>query len=173
MERLYSNIIGTPIVEDDGFRPIASVKDIVIDPERGKIIALVVDTNRNRIIIPMDILSWGEAIAVHDNGVIIDGDEILRVDEVQKKNIDILENKVVTEAGEELGRVKDLTVDGKTLEVRKLFVSKEILGLIRFESRIIDARDIIEITKEKVVVKENMRVIKEEAEVAREGRAMA
>lgn len=161
MERIYSNIIQTPVY-DDGIRPLTSVKDVLVDPETGKIIALIVNPNENLVIIPIDIVSWKGAINIHHADHIINADEVLRVTEVQKMNIPIFHNNVETKSGKRLGKVVDFSVDADDLVLRKLYVAKEFLGLVRFENRIIPAKNIIEILEGKIVVQDDLAAIKEE-----------
>ncbi|MBL4694004.1 PRC-barrel domain-containing protein [Candidatus Gracilibacteria bacterium] len=164
MEKFYSKIIGTPILAEEGFRPIASVKDVVMDPERGKVIAFVVD--KGKVIVPFDVLSWGDAIRVHDHDAIVESEDVLRVKEVQDSGVKISGNKVETEEGKVLGKVLDFSVNSKTMEIKKLYVGRTILGLIKFETRLIPAKNIIEVLEDKIIVKDDMAVVREEEEVA-------
>ncbi len=163
MEKLYSHILGTPVMEDDEIRPLTTVKDVVMDPDRGMLLALVVDVSRNMVIAPIDILSWGRAIRIHNGGVIIEGEEVVRIAEVLKRGISIFHNKVFTEEGVYLGRVFDFSLDNKSLSLNNLYIQKTFMGIIRLDSRIIPAKEIVEITSEKIIVKSDMKVIKEEA----------
>jgi uncharacterized protein YrrD len=164
MEKLYSTIIGTHVFEDDALRPLTTIKDVVLDPERGKIIVFIVDINKNLVIAPIDVLSWSYAIKIRDASIIIEGNEILRVEEVQKKGIRVVYNRVETENGLYLGKVYDFSVDEKTFELRKIFVAKGILGIFRYDSKIISAKNIIEVLPEKIVVKNTLEPVKEETE---------
>ena len=163
MERLFTNILGTPVVDDDFKRPIAFVRDVLIDPERGNLIALIVDIHRNLVIAPVDILAWGESIRVPAHDAIVDGKEILIVSEVQKKNIRIFGNKVETRRKEYIGNVIDFSIDSQNLTLRKLFTAKSFLGLLRYDNRIISAKNIEEILPEKIIVKGNTQPVYEES----------
>jgi uncharacterized protein YrrD len=164
VEKLYSAIIGTPVFEDDAPRPFTKVKDLVLDPEmRGKLIAFVVNGGSGRILSPVDVISWGNVMKVHSAGDVTEVENVLRVDEVLKKEFHFNEAQVETEKGEKLGHVFDFGVDNKTFDLRRLYVTKSILGFFRYEGRIIPAKDIIEILEDKIVVKEGIRTVKEEA----------
>lgn len=162
MQRLYSKIVGTPIFEEDFGRPVTTIKDLVIDPENGKVLALVVDISRNRVIAPIDIYSWTEVIKIHNGEAIIEGSEILRVDSVQKSGAKVIRNKVFTKDGVYLGRVVDYTIDSTGLCLDKIFSAKVILGMLRYDSRIIPAKNILEILPNKIIVKGNTEEVKEE-----------
>jgi sporulation protein YlmC with PRC-barrel domain len=162
MERLFSNIIGTPVVDDDFKHPITTVRDVVIDPESGKLVALVVDINRNLVIAPIDILAWGDTIRIPAHDAVIEGNEILRVAEVQKRNIRIIHNRVETKNKEYIGKVVDFSIDVNDLTLKKLYTAKDILGLVRYDSRIIPAKIIERILPEKIIVKMNIVTLPEE-----------
>ncbi len=163
MERSYSKIIGTSVF-NDSTRPITTVKDLIIDPETGKILAFVVNINKKLIITPLDVLSWGESIKVHNGESIINANEVLRVENVLKNQIKVMSNKVYTKNDEYLGKVIDFSVDNKSYLLKSLYVAKGILGLLRYQSRIIPYKDIIEIKKDKIIVKDVMKKIKESEE---------
>jgi len=161
LEKLYSNTIGVPVFEDDNPRPFTSIKDIVVDPENGKVLGFVVDVNRNKILTPFDIISWKNVVKVNRAMDVTSGEDILRVDEVQKNGVYYVGNRVETKKGEYLGKVYDLAIDSGRMDLRKIFVAKSILGMIRYENRIISAKDIVEVLPEKIVVKEGARTVKE------------
>ena len=162
MERLYSKIVGSHIYEDSFERPISTVKDIIIDPESGKVLALVVNLSRNLVLSPIDILSWNDAVHIHSRDDFVPGDEILRVDSVQKMRTRIFHNKVYTKEGEFLGKVADFSIDSSDLALNKLYVSKVFWGVLRYQSRIIPAKNIEEILPDKIVVKADASVKEEE-----------
>ncbi|MDA1060179.1 MAG: PRC-barrel domain-containing protein [bacterium] len=157
MHRLYSKIIGTPVY-DDSVRPLTTVKDLIIDTETGKLLAFVVNQSKNLVIVPIDVVSWTEVIKINNIDSIIDGNDVIRISEVQKRGINLIHNKVETKNGEKLGKVNDFSVDTDILMLQKLYVSKGILGLVRYESRIISAKDIIEILPDKIVIKDNTKI---------------
>lgn len=164
MEKLYSEIIGTPVFEDDAPRPFTTVKELVLDPEmRGRLLALVTDINRGQILSPVDIISWGNVIKIHSSGDITESENILRVEEVLKNDIRFMGMDVVTEKGEKLGKLNDLGIDNKTFDLKRIFLAKTVLGLVRYDSRIISAKDIVEVLADKIVVKEGIKTVKEEA----------
>jgi len=161
MERFYKNLVGTHIYRDDGKRPITTVEDIVIDPENGKMLAVVV--NRNKVIAVRDIISWGDIVKIHDPRDIVDSDEILRVENVLNSRIKIVGSRVVSEDGSFLGKVIDYCINGDTLSLKKLYVSKSFLGMVRYGGRVILAKHIVEILPKKIVVKNNVAGVKQEA----------
>ena len=161
MEMYLSTILGTPVFENEEIRPLTTVKDLIIDPENGKLIGIIVDVNKNLIIAPFDIYSWKEVIRINNRSLIVSADEVLRVEAVQKSGKYIHNSKVYSKDGDYLGKVMDYSLDGGTYGLKKLIVANNVLGLLRYGSRIIPAKDIVEVLPNKIVVKENVKPIKE------------
>lgn len=160
MEKFFSKIVGTPILCDDNLRPVASVRDIVIDPENGKVLGLFTDLRQKKIISAIDILSWGDYVKINDLSAIIDANNIMRVEQIINSDRKIFRNNVETKGGEYIGKVVDFSINLKTMELNTIYVTKEFLGLVRFSSRIIKAKDIIEVLSDKIIVKDGLALVK-------------
>ncbi len=167
MEKLYSKIIRSYVFREESLRPIASVRDLVIDPNNGKVVAIEVNRGRKMVISPMDITAWGSAMKIGGRDDIVNVDELVRVKEVWERRAQIFGQKVETEGGKVLGKVIDFVIDGKFLVLKKLYVAKVFLGLLKFDSRIILAKNIIEILPNKIVVKDDAATVKEEEKAVR------
>jgi uncharacterized protein YrrD len=163
MEKFYSNIVGTAVGEHDSRRSFTTVKDVVVDPENGKIVAFIVDLRRNLVVTPVDIVFWTDRILISDHDAIIEAGEVLRVSQIQNKNIHIPKCPVETEEGKYLGQVLDFSVGNKDFILKKLFVAKGFWGLFRYENRIISYKNIVEILPKKIIVKNDLQTVKEES----------
>lgn len=152
MEKSYSYIVGMPVVAE-GIGKIARVTDVIIDHRDGKVAAFFVNSGKMKIITPMDILFFGQTITIGDHEDIIDAHDIIKVDEIIKGDIRVLKNRVETQKGEYLGHVQDYYIDVKGFGLTKILVYKSFLGLFKGTERLISARDIIEIKKGLIVVK--------------------
>jgi len=152
MEKSYSQIIGIPVVVE-GLGRIARVTDMIIDTETGKIACFFVNAGKMKIILPSDILFFGQTIIVGDTEDIIDAEDIVRVSDVIKRDIRLLNSKVQTKKGEVLGHIHNLIVDIKFFGLTKIVVYKSFFGLFKTRDLIISARDIVKIEKGLVTVK--------------------
>jgi len=159
----YSNIVGTLVVEDDSPRPVAMIKDLVMDPDRGALIAFVVNQNKGLIVSPMDVISLKQVMKINNADNIVEAAEILRVSEVLKSHRPIFGAKVFTKSGDYLGKVFDFSIDAKTYDLNKIFAAKDILGLFRYNSLIIPAKSIVEVKSYKIIVKDGKEAKKEES----------
>lgn len=153
MEKTYNQIIGTPVVVES-LGKIARVSDMLIDTDNGKIACFFVNKGKMKIILPSDILFFGQAIILADVDDIIDAEDIVRVTRVLKKDIRLLKSHVVTENGESLGTVHNYYVNVKFFGLMKLVVYKSFLGLFKTQDLLISARDIIKIEPKKITVKD-------------------
>lgn len=158
----YSNIVGTFVFEDDSSRPVAVVKDLVMDPDRGVTIAFVLNQNKQLVVSPMDVISFKHVMKINSADNIVEASEILRVSEVLKSRRPISGAKVFTKSGEYIGKVFDFSIDAKTYDLNKIFVAKDILGLFRYNSLIIPAKNIVEVKSYKIIVKDARNTEKEE-----------
>lgn len=163
MERLYTNILGISVFEDEGVQPLTTVKDVIVDPESGKILAFLVNISRNLVIMPLDIVSFGDVIRIHSHDCIIEASEVLRVEQVQKKDTHIFNNRVETEDGEYLGKAIDFSVETGSYALAKIYVGKVILGMFRYGTRVFTARNIVEILPKKIVVKGGAEKVREKS----------
>jgi uncharacterized protein YrrD len=80
-----------------------------------------------------------------------DIDEIVRIKQVLDGGVKIITNKVETESGRYLGRVFDYTIDFNSYNISRLYVSNKLFGMSA-NQHIIANNQIIEITKEKIIV---------------------
>jgi len=151
MEKPYSYIVGLPVVVE-GMGKAARITDILIDHRDGKVAAFFVNRGKMKIITPMDILFFGQAVTIGEHEDIIDAQDIVKVWDVVKSDIRILKNRVETKKGEYLGHVQDYYIDVKGFGITKILVYKSLLGLFKGPERLISARHIIEIKKGLIIV---------------------
>jgi sporulation protein YlmC with PRC-barrel domain len=157
MERYYTHTVGLPVVTESGHK-IARVYDVVLNTDTGKIVGFLTSPSGGKVLAPIDVLHWGKALAVHDEESILDSEEIHQVSESFKKDIHVMRNRVFTKSGEYLGKVIDYAINDKMFVMTKIIVAKTIFGLINYGMRIIAHKDILEITKEKIIVKDPLKV---------------
>ncbi|MFA4891365.1 MAG: PRC-barrel domain-containing protein [Candidatus Gracilibacteria bacterium] len=151
MERLYSKIIGMPVFTPDSLRPIYNVRDLIFDPVNGAVIAF--EVGRGLVITPMDVLSMKQGILIKGMEDVVGIDDILRVRKVVDEGMGIMGKKVVTLGGKALGKVVDLTIDDGALILNKIYTAKVILGVLQRDSRVIPAKNIVEVLSDRIVVK--------------------
>lgn len=168
MEYLYSKIISLPVFAADSLRPLCTIRDILMDPESGKVVAFLVDLRKGLIITVNDIVAVKHGIWIRESEDIIPIEDMLRADKVYKDYGSFFKKKVRTENGKSLGVVVDMTIDEHSFILNKLYVAKGFAGIVQFDARIIPAKNIIEVTRDKIVVKNDEGLLKESALVKEE-----
>ena len=159
MERSYLQTIGLPIVTNHG-QTMGRVTDIVLNTETGKVVGFLVSGGGRKVVSPIDILSWDSAIFIHGEEDVVEIEDVHQVKNALEKNIGIMRKRVVTAGGDYLGRVMDFSIENKFFTLTKLAVSKIVLGFIYTSRKIINAREIVEIKKDVIVVKNLLEPIK-------------
>ncbi len=160
MKKLFSEIQGRPVFSRDTTGPVARIFDLVIDPTNGTLVALSVHPSAAKIVGTRDILSWYPHIVIRDMDSITEPDEVIKVHEVLSDSSygPFFKNTVVTESGEELGRVFDYVINLDAGVVLNLMVAKTFLGLVHFSERIIPVSDIIRVEPDRIIIKDDMRI---------------
>lgn len=164
MQRIYSHCIGNSIVRYHDGMHLAQVKDILINPDSGKLEALWVKMNNSlgsrKILLSQDIVEWKLNIYVNDLDAFSVPREIVRLQSMIKQNSRIIANRVETKDGEYLGKVVDFSFDAKVMQLSNLYIIKSWLYFFAIERRVIPYQEIIEILPNKIIVKKSTSMVK-------------
>lgn len=165
MQKLYSELIGMSVLTEYSNTAIALVKDIIIDPENGRVLAFRV--KNNHIISSMDIETININFVIADSDRIVPINEILRVETVAKMNIPIIGAKVMTQRGKKyIGRVVDYSIDTRHMALSSIYCAKSFF-FFRLDERIISYKNIVKITKNAITIKDSAEVTAEDRASAR------
>lgn len=148
--RLYSESIGMPVMTPYHNRPLAYVRDILIDPENGKIVAFLI--SRRHVVTPIDVVRFDEALVINEESHISEIDDVLRAKILFQNRIPIFGQKVFTEDKLYLGRVYDMSFESTLFTLHQIFVAKGFL-FFRFQSLIIPKTNIVVIKKQAIIIK--------------------
>lgn len=157
MERYYTQTLGLPVVTESGHK-IARVYDVVLNTDTGKVVGFLTSPSGQKVVAPVDILFWGNVLSVHDEESILDSEEIHAVSDAFRRGTRVMRGRVVTKSGQYLGQVLDYAVNDKLFVMTKIVVAKMFLGLITYDRRIIAHKDILEIKKDRIIVRDPLRV---------------
>ena len=139
--RRVSRLIGTAIVAADSGGKIGRVADVLLDPERGSIVALVV---RNGLLRDERVLPFAEIGALGEDAVVVrSAVGVLDASEWRSKGLDTRRSKtlkgrpVITTDGNRIGEVQDIFVDEQTGALAHLEIqSPDFAGLLVRRSRL-------------------------------------
>lgn len=134
--------------------PIINYKNLKIEGWHAK-----AHGEKGAMILPVgelrDIIAKG--LVVNDHDAITPAEDMIRLKDVIDEEYELIGSSVETETGSKLGKVTDYAVENKTLFVQKLYISQNILRSLSSLTKpqlIIDRSQIIDVTSEKIVVKE-------------------
>ena len=157
-----STIIEKPINSMETRIRAGIVKNIVVNPQNGQLMALVVRAGfptKQKILPIQDILSVGPGmVIIRDDSAIVEPDEIVRVNEILKQKIKIMGGSVRTQSGTRLGKVYDVLIDTQTAVIAKYYVRASMTGLTQAD-RIIPANKVVAITREAIVVRDDFEKV--------------
>ncbi len=99
-----------------------------------------------------DILPQG--FVVNDHDAVSDISELIRLKDILELNFELTGKPVLTESKKRLGKVSDYAFEREGFFVQKLYVEPGVLKSFSGSSVIVDRGQIIEITRDKIVVKD-------------------
>jgi uncharacterized protein YrrD len=109
---------------------VGKISDIVVDPDNGQILGLVITSfmAKPRVLSPLDVVGFSpDLVAIKNKDVVLDLSEIVRADKVWKQKIRLINSVCKTESGKFLGWVEDYVIDLDTMTVIKYYVNGQRL----------------------------------------------
>lgn len=171
----YLNIIGTPILGHESGDLIALLKDLIIDPDTGKIEGIWVKPltlpMSEGVILAQDLIEWKKNIYIRGEQVISEADDIIRITEILEKNAFFIGNRVENQAGEILGKVYSLDFDTRKLYLQNLYIQKSFL-ILAWNQRMIPYDAILEVLPKVIIINDKQKkkakepVVLEDTEMA-------
>lgn len=158
MIKSVRQIIGNHVVGHEDGAVLALVRDIIINPDTGKIEAFWVKPLnlpvKNAILLADSILEWKKNIYINDERELAEADDIIKISEILSRNTQFIQNIAINESEDVLGRVVDVDFDTDKLYLKSIYVEKSILGLFKLSSRIFSYDSIIKVMPEYILVKD-------------------
>lgn len=137
---------------------VATATMPIINPDNLKIVGWHCEdhfSKQNLILLSQDVRDFvPQGIAVNDHSDLSEPDELIRLQDVLKLEFEIIGKQVVTDQKRRVGKVSDYATDIDSLIITKLYASRPIYKSLTEGQRIIDRKQIIEITNKKVIVKD-------------------
>ena len=155
MKLLRSDIIGRPVGALEEKAKVGTARDVVVNPEDGRVLALVVGTGIFKK--GQKVVGWQDVRAVEESGIVIGSKEqmlapleIVRVNQLMKDSFHLVGLPVVSSGGVRIGRVNNFCFDATTGQLVQLFV-KGFWG----PNRIINWATVVRIEPNRVVIRHN------------------
>ncbi|KKR18453.1 MAG: PRC-barrel domain protein [candidate division CPR2 bacterium GW2011_GWC1_41_48] len=157
---LFSNIHNLPIFSIREGVSIGQIEEIIINPDNGRVLGFKLIKTHVR---ERNILTVGDIREINPDVMIIDDsqnlateNEVIKIAEILKEKIKWIGLKVETDLGRKLGRVEDLALDTKTMNLTRIYTSGGIIKeTFSLEKIIIPAHKIISISPKVVIVEDD------------------
>ena len=153
----YLDTIGMPILDFYTGETLGLLQDIIVRPEDGKIEAFWVRSVehpfRNLILQTRDIVDWKQNVYIKSIDAMTDPSEVVRIRSILEQGAYVIGNRVYDEENKALGRAFDLDFDPDYFLMRNLYAQKQFL-LFAHQARVFSAKNIIQITPERIVVQD-------------------
>ena len=166
-----SRLIGCPVLSLHVGGRVATVTDIIIDPDSLKILACRVEGplvgKESGDILPMDSVREFSHIGmiVDSTDEFVESDTIFRIRDVLALNFNLVGLKVETKKGTKLGKVSDSTLNPENWQIQQLIVQRPLIKSFIDPELIISRNQILEVDDYKVVIKDSEAKVKEQAQV--------
>ena len=170
-----STVIGIPVFTIRTGKKIQEIKEVIYHPGQNRIAAFIVDKGSwfsgAQIIVFEDIVVLGEdAVLVDSAAVLKKASEVQQdIESITKSHTYLTDTRIITEKGEELGRVSDIFFDNKSGMVEEFEVSKNGTKNSKSEKKRVKISDIVTIGEDVAIVRvqsetdqDNLKKIQEE-----------
>lgn len=151
----FSMVRGIPVVEQHAESLLGFIDGVVIDPDRGIILAFFVAEPRmffahRYVLSVVDIVSWGTVVHILDADRLAEAGEIVRLQPILQSTRTLLGQPIVSKRSRQyMGMCRDIQFSTKTFTLEWLFPRR------RFRSGIpIAASDIEEVTNDAIIVRD-------------------
>jgi hypothetical protein len=149
--------------------PIGAVKEVIINPNDLKIMALRVDGPQTGDGEHGDLLNVSNIREFSNLGMIIDSiddlvsdGDVVKLDEVIKLNFDVIGLNVKTKKGNKLGKVFDYTFNPESMLITQFIVKRPLLKAFLDPELVIGRSEIKEINDYELIVKDEEEKIKKD-----------
>jgi uncharacterized protein YrrD len=158
----FSTVIGLPVREDHAREACATLRDVLIHPDTGKIEGFFVAVpgflrSEERFLQTMDILHWGKHVRIRDTEVLIPVEDVIRLERLLEEGRPVLGQRILTEGELFIGMCRDVQFDTKHFLLEWIFPRK----MLRW-GRGIPASSIVEVRPDGIVVRDSALVTERE-----------
>lgn len=165
----HSRLIGAPVLSVQAGGAVAKLSDPIVNPDNLKILGFflagpMVDATNN-ILDASSIREYSNYGAVVDNAdEFVSREDVVKIKKILALNFDLIGLKVETKKGTHLGKIIDFTATSDNFAIQQIIVKRPTFKSFIDPELTIHRREIVEITDDKVIVKDEEKVLKARAE---------
>ncbi|MDD3773918.1 MAG: PRC-barrel domain-containing protein [Patescibacteria group bacterium] len=149
-------VLGDVVFSSQTNRRLGKIREVLIDPEIGKIIAFGLDTFLNKnYLAPRDIIEFGsDKVVMNKEEELCEEKDLPRIKQIREKRIRVLGASVFTESATKIGKMGDLIFDETSGEILRYYVSRPFFSSPLKAYLILEKGDIKKIEKRGVIVRD-------------------
>lgn len=165
---LNSKLIAMPVLSVQDSGRIGTLSTSIIEPDSLKIIAFRVRGATNdeggNILDTRSVREYSELGVVIDGpGELVSDSDVIKIEKVLALNFNLLGLKVESRKGSKLGRIIDFAVTTDNFSVQQIIVKRPTLKSFLDPELTIPRSEIVEVTDDKIIVRDEEKTIKERA----------
>ena len=152
MHLLRSAALGTEIIDDALHEIHGRVIDVILDPDRGKVLALLVRMPFDSVtyaVQVLDITTWGKRIHVRDASVLGPVEEVIRLKPFLEEKRRIYRQPIITKSEARIGMCSDYQFSTEHFTLEWIFPRSFF-----FKGTPLHASEILEVTEKAIIVKD-------------------
>jgi uncharacterized protein YrrD len=158
MQKYFSEIIGSEIFASEEKKVIGNIRDLIIDPKNGRLLALVCQRGnwfrKTLIIAAGDISEFGKQIQITSAKKIIPIGKLPLENKIWEQKIRIVGSAVKTEEKKFIGIALDYAIETTTFFMVKLVVGPSLVAPMA-KKRIIPFEAILSIKRDEITIAED------------------
>ncbi len=155
---LASALLRLPIISLQTGEPIGMTRELILDPSDLRVVAMLCNATGKG---EESVLMMGDARQVAQDCLIVNSEneltepaDVVRLQPLLHERFKPIGRHVITDLGRKLGTVDDYTINLDTMHLQKLYVKQSLLQSFMGSSLIIDRAQIIDVTGQRIVVRD-------------------
>ncbi|MET1033602.1 MAG: PRC-barrel domain-containing protein, partial [Candidatus Saccharimonadales bacterium] len=159
MLQLSGSLLNRPVLSLQTGGVIATTVSAIINPNNLKIEGFYcispLDRKKMAILLYQDIRDvMVQGFVVNDGEVLVEPEELVRLQDTLKIHFDAIGKQVVTTNKEKIGKVIDYAADTNTMYIQKLYLAQSMFKNLTGGNLGIDRTQIVEITDRRIIVQD-------------------
>lgn len=160
---LTTSILNQNIMSLRNGRPVATSLQPIINPNNLKIEGFYcqdsVDKKKTLVLMSQDIRDILPAgIVVNDHDDLAEPEDLVRLKPIMDIGFSLIGKPVLTENKKKLGKINDYACDSESMYIKKLYVGQSVIKSFSGGNLSIDRNQIVEITSNKIIVKDPLQL---------------
>lgn len=169
---LSKSIADQPIMSLRSGGRVATSHQPIFNPDNLKIVGFHTTDNissQHLVLLTQDIREHiDKGFVIDDVDTLAEPEDLVRLKDILEINFLLIDKTVITEKKKKIGKVSDYAVDSTSYYVQKIYVGQSIMKNFTQGELSVDRKQIIEVTDDKIVIKDPQQLTKVKAGKSRQ-----